>query len=231
MSIYDEGILIKSDVAAINFQGVCVTSSESISANTVNVNIGSQWLISSHSLNFTQNIFLSSSDYYVGNNRGGWDSSDYDTILSPSSDIKIEQGFIGIPSPFDIIIGDTITVCGMAYCDIPYSDTPIVDFVRLGVSLSAFNCSNLQATSPPPPLRPSYYFPQTGLTSDIYAYTPDDQYYLGRARVCFELNYTAEYDFPKCDTLFVLGFNTSNLLADSSGPIQVTYTFNVNRNC
>ena len=231
MSIYDEGTLIKSGVAAINFQGVCATSSESVSANTVNVKIGSQWLISSHSFGFEQDISLNSSTYYIGDSDSGWDGSRFGLYSDTSSRIPLSNGNVGIPSPFNIISGDVITVCGLAYSDIPYSDTPITDFVRFGVSLSVFNCSNLQAASgPPPPILPAG-FPQTGLTTSAYTYTPDEMEYVGEARVCFELTYTAEYDFPKCDTLFVLGFNNSNLLDSNFSLVKVTYTFNVNRNC
>jgi hypothetical protein len=233
MSIYDEGTLIKSGVAAINFQGVCATSSESVSANTVNVKIGSQWLISSHSFGFEQDISLNSSTYYIGDSDSGWDGSRFGLYSDTSSRIPLSNGNVGIPSPFNIISGDVITVCGLAYSDIPEPPplTPVRDFVRFGVSLSVFNCSNLQAASgPPPPILPAG-FPQTGLTTSAYTYTPDEMEYVGEARVCFELTYTAQYDFPKCDTLFVLGFNNSNLLDSNFSLVKVTYTFNVNRNC
>jgi hypothetical protein len=231
MSIYDEGTLIKSGVAAINFQGVCATSSESVSADTVNVKIGSQWLISSHSFSFEQDILLNPNTYYIGDETSGWDASRWGLYNSPSFNILLSNGNVGIPSPFNIISGDVITVCGLAYSDIPASPPPmfppVTDFVRFGVSLSVFNCSNLEASSPPLPAG----FPQTGLTTSAYTYTPDNMEYVGEARVCFELTYTAQYDFPKCDTLFVLGFNNTNLMDSNFSQVKVTYTFNVNRNC
>ena len=97
----------------------------------------------------------------------------------------------------------------MAYCDGLSNNGEVFT-----VGLAYFNCSNIVNGE----------FPATGLGTQSFAYLDADLAY-----VCFDKSFAIPDILAPCDTLFILGFNTTNLIADSN--VKVTYTFSVLRNC
>jgi hypothetical protein len=98
----------------------------------------------------------------------------------------------------------------MAFCDniSPNGET-------FGAAISTFSCSNQSQGQ----------FPSVALGYNAWTFNqdPDIPY------VCFRLQVGIDEIYPGCDTFFVVGFNTTNLVTNAN--IKVTYTLNLLRNC
>jgi hypothetical protein len=106
------------------------------------------------------------------------------------------------------VTGDSIEVCGIAYC--PNTTSSNVFKARIGL----FSCSNASGNDPAT---------VTDL-GDIAGGT------FGLTEIaCFSGSYVFTDSYPKCDTLFLLGFQVSLL----GGPeiVKYSYTFKLIRGC
>jgi len=114
----------------------------------------------------------------------------------------------GIVNPFDLIIGDTVEVCGSAYISNRNADT-------FGATLGWFDCTE--------DISSSGQFTITVITSDTFTVID--------GRVCWALGFgvAANSVYTSCNTHFVLGFNTDNGSADHT--VTFSWNLHVDRSC
>jgi hypothetical protein len=148
------------------------------------------WTIASHSGIFNTAPFSDLSVFYMGNDKCGWDSCDYNLtqyVKGEADPLQPQYINVGIPNPIRLVAGDVVSLCGMGYA--PGSESSN----SFGVSLSLFRCSS--------PLGQGgiQVFP---LANDYYPYENDKQ------TVCFGLTYTVPSTIADCDFLFIVGLNS-----------------------
>jgi hypothetical protein len=164
---------------------------------TGNVRIDATTLIASSSL-----VIVPDSSIYVGNSIYGWNSSTWD--LTDTSFIYPNIN-CGIPLPINILEGNTIDICGMAYLD-GSGDTTKCDF---GVYLYRFDCANVR--------RDGITIVSSGVTEN--AFDSDGLY-------CFNLTYVVPKlsPFSACTDFLTVGFSTDS--AGDSTESRITFTIN-----
>jgi hypothetical protein len=191
---------------------------DGVSAGEVVVEIGTQFLIASHSGTFIEIANQDLAQYWYGDRDCGWDGCTLSlaTIISREKTDPIPGGavFTGIPIPFNIDAGDELTVCGSAF----FTGDPVPDAWDLGVALGVFNCSDydLQGNE----------FPVTALGSDEF---PNSD--TGSPIVCFDLKVEPTIGMVRCDAHLILGFHVLNLSDTLGTAIRFTYTLNLRRGC
>ena len=166
---------------------------------TGNVTISTLTLIASSSL-----VIVPDSSIYVGNSIYGWNSSTWDLIDTSFVYPNIN---CGIPLPVNIIEGDTIDICGMAYLD-GSGDTTKCDF---GVYLYRFDCANVS---------------KDGIT--IVASGVTENAFDSNGLYCFNLSYNIPKapgsEFSACTDFLTVGFSTDS--AGDSTESRITFTIN-----
>ena len=166
---------------------------------TGNVTISTLTLIASSSL-----VIVPDSSIYVGNSIYGWNSSTWDLIDTSFVYPNIN---CGIPLPVNIIEGDTIDICGMAYLD-GSGDTTKCDF---GVYLYRFDCANVS---------------KDGIT--IVASGVTENAFDSNGLYCFNLSYNIPKapgsEFSACTDFLTVGFSSDS--AGDSTESRITFTIN-----
>ena len=164
---------------------------------TGNVRINATTLIASSSL-----VIVPDSSIYIGGSTYGWNDRTWD--LNDAS-FNLSNVNCGIPLPVNIIEGDTIDICGIAYLD-GSGDTTKCDF---GVYLYRFDCANV--------LRDGITIVSSGVTDN--AFNSDGLY-------CFNLTYTVPKlsPFSACTDFLTVGFSTDS--AVDSTESRITFTIN-----
>ena len=167
------------------------------------------WTIASHSGIFNTAPFSDLSVFYMGNDKCGWDSCDYNLtqyVKGEADPLQTQYINVGIPNPIRLVPGDVVSLCGMGYA--PSSDSSN----SFGVSLSIFRCSS--------PVREQGLFDVYPLTNDYYPYENDKQ------TVCFGLTYTVPSTIESCDFLFIVGLNS---YLNQSTDVKFTWQLSVTR--
>ncbi len=150
--------------------------------------------------------------YWVGDRTCGWDSCTLNipTALAREKTDPIDAQYVnvGIPCPWYLYNGDVIEVCGIAQCTGADSSN------LFGCAIGRFSCADAASIDP---------VTVTHLADTSEAFSN------ATGVVCFNTSYTIGDTLEPCDTLFVLGFNTTNL--SIGGTVKFSYTFKVTRGC
>ena len=170
-------------------------------------------LIASNSGSFTQTSGLESSIYYIGDSTCGWNSCNLNVLSnidkSRLDPINIRNLNCGIPLPMDLIEGDIITLCGMAFCP------DARDGDAFNTAMEIFACDSFN--------RDSSAFDITNILnngSDLFR----------NGYTCFSLKYQLVKGdiLNQCNDLIVIGFR-GDFIVDSY--VNLTWTLNITRNC
>lgn len=136
---------------------------------------------------------LSDRNTYIGNSKGGgWSYFDWDVV-----NVSFSYGNVdcGIPIPENIVEGQTINVCGVAYSAGLGSE-------GLRLKISKLSCSDLSVIT--------------------NVYTSDNQIFDSNGNLCFSFDYLvgSGEDFIKCSDFIVLGFQAG---ASTGNSIKISY--------
>jgi hypothetical protein len=136
--------------------------------------------------------FLSDGGTYIGYSKAGWSYFAWDTT---DSSFGYDTVDCGIPIPENIVEGQTINVCGVAY-------SPGLSSEALRLYLFKLSCSDLSTIS------------------NFYAST--NQIFDSNGNLCFSFNYVVGtgQDFIKCSDFIVLGFRGTG---STSEVIKISY--------
>jgi hypothetical protein len=117
--------------------------------------------------------------YYIGNSDSGWNGAPWDVDMSTGTGASGVNG--GVPMPFSVPAGTTITCCGIAYTTAPST---------LHVVMKGFSCGNYE----------SYDW-----TSSDFTQTFDIN-----GVACFNASYTTDAALDSCTDYIVIGLRLEN---------------------
>jgi hypothetical protein len=149
--------------------------------------------------------------YWIGDVDCGWAGCNFNLTSNVSRDrtdpISPQYLSVGITNPFDILDGDTVTLCGMAYVEDP-------DAITLNWYIGYFTCSEAIGAGD---------FTQRLITNGTD--TGD-----GYGKICFGGSYTFDANaLLACDDHWTVGLNVQSVGIDTK--VRFTYTLNVERPC
>jgi hypothetical protein len=216
ISVLDEGSVITSNLLSMNFAGAGVGATDDGLGNvTVTIPGGgggggcTTTLIASHSANYNQLTGLGSHEYLVGDSKCGWDSCNLDVIFNTGIPIRLRDINCGIPFPMNLIEGDVITLCGMAYCP------DAIEGSIFTTMMETFSCKS---------------FNKDNNRFDILNVLSENNISFSDNYVCFSNSYTLVKDeiYDACSDLIVVGFK-ANIEVDTT--IILTWTLNIQKGC
>jgi len=213
ISVYDESSFppITSNLLSLNFVGAGVNAtSDGFDNVTVTIPGGggstcTTTLIASNSTTYT-NIFLGVDQYQVGDSRCGWNGCELDVVFIAGHSIELSKINCGIPFPMNLVEGDIITLCGMAYC----ADS--TDGTKFYTMMETFSCGDFDGA-----------FSTNVLTSENY------DSFLNKY-VCFSRSYTlvGGEKYKACNDFITVGFRNE---IESAADVVLTWTLNIQRGC
>ena len=135
---------------------------------------------------------LSDGNTYIGYSKAGWSYFAWDTT---DSSFGYDSANCGIPISENIVEGQTINVCGVAYSDGLGSE-------GLRLYIYKLSCSDLSTIS--------------------NVYTSGNEIFDSNGNLCFSFNYVVGVgeDFIKCSDFIVLGFQAG---ASTGNSIKISY--------
>ena len=135
---------------------------------------------------------LSDGNTYIGYSKAGWSYFAWDTTYSS---FGYDSANCGIPISENIVEGQTINVCGVAYSDGLGSE-------GLRLYIYKLSCSDLSTIS--------------------NVYTSGNEIFDSNGNLCFSFNYVVGVgeDFIKCSDFIVLGFQAG---ASTGNSIKISY--------
>ena len=135
---------------------------------------------------------LSDGNTYIGYSKAGWSFYAWDIT---DGSFGYDSVFCGIPIPENIVEGQTINVCGVAYSDGLGSE-------GLRLYIYKLSCSDLSTISG--------------------VYTSSNEIFDGNGNLCFSFDYKvgSGEDFIECSDFIVLGFQAG---ANTGNNIKISY--------
>lgn len=137
-------------------------------------------------------VILSDGDTYIGYSKAGWSYFAWDVVYSSFSYDTVD---CGIPMPENIVEGQTINVCGVAYSAGLSSEV-------LRLRINKLSCSDLSVIT--------------------NVYSSDNQFFDSNGNLCFSIDYLvgSGEDFIKCSDFIVLGFQGVGITGNN---IKISY--------
>jgi len=161
-------------------------------------------------------------DIFIGNDKVGWSYGEY--VLVTNTDgfgnlltLRKDKSYCGISLPIDLNVGDTVKISGIVYLP----QIPEALNTNFYVTVSHFNCSDLNAVGEPP----------------LYTVIPVATYPIndivnGNKSVCFTESITLGTILPSNETFFIVGLHVgcgTNL--PSKVDARFSYTLSATQAC
>ena len=213
IQVLDEGLPITSNLVSMNFAGAGVTAT-SDGFDNVTVSIPGSTpstpctttLIASSSAKYTI-LPIGTGEYLVGGSACGWNGCELDVVFVAGNDINLSNINCGIPFPMNVVTGDKITLCGMAYC--PNASNVDTFYTKM----ETFSCNGFGDGK----------FLANVLTSEnVYSFLNN--------YVCFSRSYTLvdPEKYNACSDFITVGFRTN---IEGATSVALTWTLKIERGC
>jgi hypothetical protein len=144
--------------------------------------------------------------YYIGNSECGWDSCNWDVLVKLGESVDPKFVNTGIPNPFDLLEGDVITLCGIAWS--PKSNNN--NYFSAGFTY--FNCQEVDVNGNLPII--------DSLGIQNFTYSQDT------SSACFSVSATVQGPISACSNFFQVIMSSS---LDNPELVKFSWQFSVYR--
>ena len=152
---------------------------------------------------------LTIDEYYIGNTTRGWNDTTWDFVFDTTTlALPIAQNFCTFSLPYDLVYGDTLTLCGSSYTEANNSG--------LEWFLGKYSCSNGISNS-------TLAVEIIDGGSASYTYDEDSGYYF----MCFSDTMTMGKSYDTCDVKLILGFRVAGFIATTT--VRVSWMLKKNQ--